>query len=168
MARLGQLGGLCDHFPVRHRIPAIAVPSEVGEFADEVRRAFFDLGRAFGRESLVGECTPALDFYETDDSLEIVVDVPGMNASAVRLLAKGDSLLIVGDKAARRARTESSFHLVERGYGRFARIVRLGRSCDTSKATARLIRGELRIAIPKIAERRGKSIEIIVATMADG
>ena len=94
----------------------------------EVRQVFIELGRTFGSESLAGECAPALDVYETDDALEITVDLPGVDAAAVRVIGKGDSVLIAGEKAARRARRESSFHLVERGYGRFARVVRLGRA----------------------------------------
>ena len=54
---------------MRHRIHAIAIPSEVGEFADEVRRIFLELGRAFGREFLSGECTPPVDVYETDEAV---------------------------------------------------------------------------------------------------
>jgi len=144
------------------RILTLAVPSELGDFADDVRRVYMELGRAFGSESLAGECSPALDVYETDDTLEITVDLPGVVASAIRVIAKGDSVLIAGEKAARRVRGESSFHLVERGYGRFARVVRLGRACDTARAQARLGGGELRISIPKITERRGRAVQIPV------
>ena len=147
---------------MRTRVHAIAIPSEIGDFADEVRRAFLELGRAFGDESLAGECSPPIDVYETDESLEVVIDLPGIQPSAVRILAKGDSLLIVGDKAPRRAIGESSFHLVERGYGRFARVVRLGRACELAKARARFVDGELQISVPKIADRRGKAITIAI------
>jgi HSP20 family protein len=147
---------------MRPRIDAIAFPSEIGDFAAEVRRVFLELGRAFSSESLAGECSPALDVYETDDALEITVDLPGVDPAAVRIIAKGDSVLIAGEKAARRARQESSFHLVERGYGRFARVVRLGRPCDTANARATLANGELRITIPKIAERREQALSIAV------
>jgi HSP20 family protein len=83
-----------------------------------------------------------------------------VDPAAVRIVCKGDSVLIAGEKAPRRARAESTFHLVERGYGRFARAVRLTRSCDTSKATATLQNGELHISLPKIADRRGKAVSI--------
>ncbi|MCU1384361.1 MAG: hypothetical protein JWL71_3058 [Acidobacteria bacterium] len=147
---------------MRPRVHAIAFPSEIGDFAAEARQVFLELGRTFGSESLAGECAPALDVYETDDTLEITVDLPGVDRAAVRVIGKGDAVLIAGEKSARRARRESSFHLVERGYGRFARVVRLGRACDTSKARAALADGELRISIPKIAERRGRAISITV------
>jgi HSP20 family protein len=153
---------VCDDRRMRTRIHAVAFPSEIGDYADEVRRIFLELGRAFSAESLAGECAPAVDVFETDDMLEIAVDLPGVAADAVRLLTKGDTILIVGEKAPRRARKESSFHLVERGYGRFARVMRLTRSCDTSRARATLRDGELRISIPKIADRRGKAIRISV------
>src|SRR5499427_8997739 len=153
---------------MRPRIHALAVPSEIGDFAEEVRRVYVELGRAFGSESLAGECSPPLDVYETDDSLEITVDLPGVAAASIRVLAKGDSLLIAGEKAARRARGESSFHLVERGYGRFARVVRLERACDTSHAEASLAGGELRVSIPKITDRRGRVATIAVRSIVNG
>jgi HSP20 family protein len=148
---------------MRTRVHSIAIPSEIGEFADEVRRVFFELGRAFGAESLAGECSPPVDVYETDETIEVTVDLPGVDAAAVRLLAKAESLLVAGEKTARRAHAESSFHLVERGYGRFARVVRLGRACDPTKARATLRDGELRVSIPKITDRRGRAIAIHVA-----
>jgi len=147
---------------MRPRIHALAIPSELGDFSDEVRRVYLELGRAFGSESLAGECAPALDVYETDDTLEITVDLPGVDASAIRVIAKGDSVLVAGEKSARRTRAESSFHLVERGYGRFARVIRLGRACDTAQTKATLTGGELRVSIPKISDRRGRSVSIAV------
>jgi HSP20 family protein len=155
-----------DHALMRHRVHTIALPSEIGDFSDEVRRIFLELGRVFGAESLTGECSPAVDVYETDDTVEITVDLPGVDAAAVRIVCKGDSMLIAGEKAPRRARTESTFHLVERGYGRFARVVRLAHACDTSRAHARLTGGELRISLSKIADRRGRSLPIEISATA--
>jgi HSP20 family protein len=148
---------------MRHRVHAIAPPSEIGTFADEVRQIFLELGRVFGAESLAGECAPAIDVYETDDTIEIVVDLPGVDASAVRVIAKGDGILVAGEKPPRRVQGESTFHLVERGYGRFARVVRIAHACDMSHASAAFVRGELRISVPKIRDRRGAALRIPIA-----
>jgi HSP20 family protein len=145
---------------MRTRVHVVTQQAEISDFSDEVRLVFLELGRSFGTDSLGGECSPAIDVYETDDALEIAADLPGVTASALRIIGKGDSILIIGEKPARRTRGESSFHLVERGYGRFARVVRLSLACDASKARATLVDGELRITIPKIAERRGRAINI--------
>jgi HSP20 family protein len=147
---------------MRSRVDAVLLPAEVGDFADEIRRIFLELGRAFGAESLAGECTPAVDVFETDEAMEITVDLPGVSPAAVRVMMKGDTVLVAGEKAARRGHHESSFHLVERGFGRFARTIRLGRPCDAAHARARFANGELRITIPKIAERRGPAIQISI------
>ena len=144
------------------RVHSIALPSELGDFTDELRQIFLDLGRTFGAESLAGECSPAVDVFETDDSVEITVDMAGVDRSAIRLMRKGNAILIAGEKPPRRVRGEATFHLVERGYGRFARVVRVARPCDMEKATATLIAGELRVSLPRIPDRRGRAIPIAV------
>ncbi len=142
------------------------LPSEVGEFADEVRHIFHELGRTSG-EMLTGECTPPVDVYETDDLIEIAADVPGVDAAAVRIVIKRDVVLIAGVKLPRRSGAESTFHLVERGFGRFARVVRFGRACDASKARARLAGGELTISVPKLGERRGQAFRVAITAVQD-
>jgi HSP20 family protein len=147
---------------MRGRTFAVALPSEIGDFSEEVRRVFLELGRVFGADSLAGECAPTIDVYESDDAIEITVDLPGVGPSAVRVISKGDSILVAGEKPPRRVRGESTFHLVERGYGRFARAVRVAHACDMSRATATLAAGELRISLPKVADRRGRAIPITI------
>jgi HSP20 family protein len=153
---------------MRSRVHAVVLPSEVGDFADEVHRVFLELGRSLGAEGLTGECSPAIDVYETDDAIEIVVDLPGVDRGAVRVIIKGDDVLVAGEKMARKARGESSFHLVERGFGRFARAVRLARPCDAHRARATLVDGELRVRLPKIADRRGRGVQIPIDAPTPG
>ena len=148
---------------VRPTIHGLVLTTDIGEFAEEVRRIFAELGRSLG-ESLAGECSPPVDVYETDESVQVTMDLPGVSPEAIRILAKGNALLIAGEKASRRGRGDSSFHLVERGYGRFARSIRLSAPCDPARARAELVDGELRITIPRIAERRGRGLAIPVQT----
>lgn len=145
---------------MRSRIQAVVLPSEVSNFAEELRRVFLELGRTYGSGTLAGECSPALDVFETDEAIEIVVDLAGVDADAIRIIAKGEMLLIAGEKNSRRGIGDATFHLVERGFGRFARAVRLGRSVDPSRAEAHLASGELRVRVPKIDDRRGQLIQI--------
>jgi HSP20 family protein len=147
---------------MRSRIQAIVLPSEIGEFADEIRIIFQEFGRAHAADALAGECSPPIDVYETDTAIEIGVDLPGVDADAVRVVVKGNAVLIAGEKASRRVRGDSSFHLVERGFGRFARSVRLAAPCDGAKARATLDNGELRVTLPKIGDRRRRAIRVPV------
>jgi len=142
---------------------AVVLPSEAGEFAEEVRRMFIELGRA-SSEGLTGECSPAVDVYETESTLNVTMDLPDVDVDAVRVVAKGQNLLIAGEKAPRRGLADSSFHLVERAYGRFARVIRLTAACDMGKARATFVNGELRVTMPKIQEQRSRTLRIPVTT----
>lgn len=145
---------------MRHQVHLLALPSEGSEFADELRRMFLELGRS----ALTGECSPPLDVFETDDGIEIVLDLPSVAPDAIRIAAKDNAVLIAGEKTPRRGRGDASFHLVERGYGRFARVVRLTAACDVSRARAALRGGELHVSVPKIKERRGRTIPIALTS----
>jgi HSP20 family protein len=148
---------------MRSRIHAVVRPSELGDFAEELRRVFAEVGQASHLGSVTGECYPPIDVYETGDSIEIAMDLPGVDPTAVRIIVKGSSVLVAGNKIPRRTRGESSFHLVERGFGRFARTARLTTACDPAKAKVTLSHGELRITLPKIADRRGQAINLPIS-----
>ena len=153
--------GLCDDVsPMRTRLQAVVLPSEIGEFAGEVRRIFQELGGDSGGQNSAGECSPAVDVFETDEIVEIAMDLPGVEPSAMQIVIKADTVLIAGRKAARRAEPSATFHLVERSLGRFARIIRLVPPCNMGQAHARLVDGQLTITIPKIEERRGAPIVV--------
>ncbi len=145
--------------PMRQQVHVLSMPSEAAEFAEDLRRLLLDLGRA----ALTGECSPPLDVFETDHTIEITVDLPAVAAASVRVAAKGNAFLIAGEKTPRRSRGDASFHLVERGYGRFGRVVRLTTACDMSAARATLEGGELRISVPKLNERRGRMMSIALS-----
>ncbi len=139
------------------------------DLAHEVRRLLEDLarGRPDRRPFVSGECSPTLDVLETDATVEIVVDLPGLSADALRILIKHGIVLIVGEKdRTENDRTPMSFHLVERDFGRFARAVRVPSTVDASRARASLAHGELRIVLPKIVDRRGAEFLVPIDTDA--
>ena len=151
---------------IMHDFHSPLLSSELRDFADEISRLFDDLDRAGRRDRRVtpGECVPPVDVQETEAAIEIVLDVPGVRAEAIRVLIKKGIVLVAGDKAPSDAseRAQASFHLVERGFGRFARAVRLAGAVDAGKACARLSNGQLTIVVPKIDDRRGREILVDV------
>ena len=107
---------------------------------------------------------PLLDVFETERTIEIVLDVPGISTESVRILIKSGVVLVVGEKERPEPamRPPASFHLVERDFGRFARAIRIHAAVDATNARARLKDGELRVIVTKLAERRGREILIPV------
>ena len=110
------------------------------DLAEDVHRLLDDLAkrRADRRHVVAGECMPVVDVFETEKTVEIVLDLPGVAADAVRILFKAGVLLIVGEKERPdlTKRGPASFHLVERDFGRFARAVQDQRG-DRRRAGAR-------------------------------
>ena len=138
--------------------------------AQDVHRLFDDLARrrADRRHVVAGECMPVVDVFVTERSVEIVFDLPGVAADALRILIKNNVVLVVGEKERPEPskRAPASFHLVERDFGRFARAVRVQSAFDGSAAKARLANGELHVVLPRLPERRGQGILIPVETSA--
>ena len=148
-------------------ISRLLVSTDVGDLSHEVRRLFEDLGRRRSdrRHMVSGECLPLLDVFETDRTIEIVLDVPGVAPDSLRILVKAGVVLVAGEKErADPARGPASFHLVERDFGRFARAIRVHAAIDVGQARARLKDGELRVLLPKIQERRGRELIMTIDT----
>jgi HSP20 family protein len=148
-------------------ISRVLISTDVGDLGQEVRRLFDELGRRRPerRHMVSGECMPLQDVFETDRTIEIVLDLPGVSVDSCRILIKSGVVLVAGEKERpETARGPASFHLVERDFGRFARAVRIHAAVDAAKAHARLKDGELRIILPKIAERRGREIPVAIET----
>ena len=140
--------------------------TESRELVDDLRQVFADLAATLGPEQRAysGEYHPSLDVVETAQAVEIVVDVAGVPAEAVRVLFRGDVLIVAGEKAPPPTASEPNFHLLERGFGRFARAVRLSGAFEIAQAQATLAAGELTIILPKRVDRRGQVQTIPVAT----
>jgi HSP20 family protein len=136
------------------------IPSgDAPELGDDIRRLFDDLAASLPREQRAwsGECHPPLDVIETDDAVEVVIDVCGIPPQAIRVLFRDDVLVVAGEKAPPPANPDQAFHLVEREFGRFARAVRLKGAFDVSAGRADIAAGELTILLPKRADRRGRA-----------
>lgn len=109
------------------------------------------------------ECSPPVDVLQTERGIDVLVDLPGVPQAAVQVVLSKGVLLIAGHKLPPTCdHAEAAFHLAERAFGRFARAIRLDGAFDGANATATLSAGELRVAIPRIEDRRGREIRIPV------
>src|SRR5687767_9957227 len=90
--------------------------SESRELANDIQDLLDDLARSLPHQhrAYSGECRPTLDVLETDEAIEVTVDLSGVPAEAVRVLFRSGVLIIVGEKAPSPATADQTFHLVER------------------------------------------------------
>lgn len=103
---------------------------------------------------------PAMDLVETDDSLVLKADLPGMTEEDVNVEVSDNVLTISGERRADHERKEDGYHRVERSYGRFSRSVTVPEGIDESKVTASFTDGVLEVRIPKPEERKPTRIPV--------
>jgi HSP20 family protein len=102
--------------------------------------------------------TPAMDMYETEEALVIVLDLAGVDADRTEVHAEPHLLLVRGMRRERRTPSrpdeQRSYLALEIPYGRFERTVRLPPGLDTAEARASYREGLLEITLPKRLPRQ--------------
>ena len=102
--------------------------------------------------------TPAMDIYETDSALVVLLDLAGVDATRTEVHAEPHLLVVRGMRRERDSagstEEERSYHALEIPYGRFERSVRLPPGLDTTAAKASYREGLLEITLPKRLPRQ--------------
>ncbi len=155
-------------------IPALAhfsfiQPGEWGQYTDDIRQLFVELAgqRPDQVPAPAGTCRPNVDVFETDDTIELIVDASGVAASSLRVLFRDGVVVVAGEKLQPIPREPQVFHQVERDFGRFARVLQLTGAFDIEAARPALASGELVITIPKRMDRRGQPRRIAITASSE-
>jgi HSP20 family protein len=135
--------------------------AEISRIQNEINRLIENLLelRSSGSDA-GGDWLPNSDVYETDKNLVVTFEVPGVDPENVSIAINGNSLVLRGDKRRRDPSEETQFHCMERGFGRFKRVVHISTPVNTHAATAMLTEGVLKVTFPKVPNRRGEEVPI--------
>ena len=97
-----------------------------------------------------------------DDDVHIAMEVPGMQAGDFDIEIVDDVLVVRGEKKVEREHKHGQYHIMERAYGRFERVLRLPAAVDEAGAEARYRRGVLSISVPRSTPvARTRRIEVM-------
>lgn len=119
---------------------------------DRVFREFDDFALpAFARQEHEG-LHPSLDVAETPEKVEIVVELPGVEEDALAVTAKGNMLIIAGEKRLESDREDRDMKIVERSFGSFTRTLPFAFPVNPKGVTASFKNGVLTIAVSKPPE----------------
>jgi len=138
---------------------------EVQRLRDRVGRLYAALQEATEAENplVSGTWAPPVDLCETETSILIRAELPGVTADQIKIGLTNTKLRIWGEKKRRPNRRKViSYHCSERSFGKFGRIVPLRWSVCIRDATAELRGGMLHITLPKIQDRRGEEVLVEV------
>jgi len=107
-------------------------------------------------------CQPPSDVVEVDDTVRVVLEIPGVPAASVQVRVLGNRIEVTGEKIPDFPAGETSFLCLERIFGKFQRAFEVRGSVNLGEVSARMANGVLVITIPKVAERRGRERRIPV------
>jgi HSP20 family protein len=100
------------------------------------------------------------DVSEDQNSLQISMELPGVNPEDVRLSLENNILTIRGEKRQGSEENNERVHRFERTYGVFERTFALPNTVDVDKIEARYENGVLLVRIPKAERARPREIQV--------
>jgi HSP20 family protein len=135
-----------------------------GSLQREVDRLFDDFTRGLGANG-GNMLMPSIDVSETDKEIEVTVDLPGLERKDVDISLENDVLTIRGEKKidakpGDKNGKDKTYHVAERTYGVFYRVIQLPPGIEPSKVQATMSHGVLKVSIPKPTPSAAAKIEV--------
>ena len=133
---------------------------DFGVVSNRLARMFDDSALFTGDRD--GGWMPAVSVSETSDNLVLTAELPGLAEDSISIDFENSVLKIHGEKTETRTEgdEERRYHVLERTFGSFSRSFTLPRTVDGSSIVATFDNGVLTITLPKMAEAKGRKIEI--------
>lgn len=110
--------------------------------------------------------TPRMSVNETDSSVEVEAELPGVEDSDVEIALNDDVLTIRGEKRMQNHSQHSDFCHQERSFGKFARSITLPFGPDPKTVKTLFSRGVLTITLPKSSVVKQQTVKIPVKATA--
>lgn len=104
---------------------------------------------------------PPVDVVEDSSGITLYADLPGVSKDRLSLNVEADTLTIEGDMGLATPEGMDATY-AEVGLARFRRVFSLSKDLDTSKVSAELAQGVLRLRIPKAEHAQPRKIEVQV------
>jgi HSP20 family protein len=119
-----------------------------------------------GREESLtaGAFVPPVDIYEDEHSIQLKLEVPGIDEKDLDIKVENNTLTVSGERKLEKEEKEENFHRVERRYGSFTRSFTLPNTVSTDDVQADYDNGVLKIKLNKRAEAKPKQIKVNIGT----
>lgn len=125
-------------------------------------RNFFEQpwnGQSTGTRAAAG-VFPAVNIYDDGESFLVRAELPGVDSEGLDVSAKGNQLVIRGERTVDVPAEQANLHRREREGGSFRRAVTLPQEIDPDSVHARLQHGVLDVYAPRSPKARPRRIEV--------
>jgi HSP20 family protein len=106
-----------------------------------------------------GNWQPAVDIYETEESVLVRAEVPGVRGEDLRVNVDGDQLRIRGVRKTRASEEVRRHQQMEIVFGPFERTIRISATFHADQVSAHLEDGFLEVTLPRRSPRRRVEVE---------
>ena len=113
-----------------------------------------------GGNILTAGWVPATDVSEDANTIQIAMELAGVNPEDVRISLEGNVLTIRGEKRQEDEENSERVHRIERIYGMFERAFVLPNTADPERIEAQYENGVLTVSIPKVERARPREIRV--------
>ncbi len=103
--------------------------------------------------------TPQVDIFETEKTLVLLADMPGVRAADLNIDLRDDTLTLTGDVKPFEGSDENDI-LIEYEVGKYYRQFALSEIIDQEKIDAQIQDGVLRLTLPKIEKATPRKITV--------
>lgn len=137
----------------------VAMPSPFALLQGEIDRVFDNF--AHWRTGFdVSAFVPSMDVTETETSIEVATELPGIDENDIDISVTDDVLTIRGEKKAEKEEKKKDYRIYERSYGSFERSLSLPAGVKADAIKASLEKGVLKITLPKPAASQAQKVKI--------
>ena len=102
---------------------------------------------------------PTADIYETNDALNVVLEMPGVDKNSVDIRVEDGVLKIEGQLDFSKYQGLQPLY-TEYNVGHYSRSFRLSSKIDQNKIAAELNDGVLSLVLPKVEEAKPRTIQV--------
>jgi HSP20 family protein len=103
--------------------------------------------------------TPSVDIFENDKEIVLLADMPGVQAEALNIDLRDNTLTLDGGVEPFEAEGEKEV-LIEYEVGKYYRQFSLSEMIDQNKIDAQLNNGVLRLTLPKVEKAAPRTITV--------
>jgi HSP20 family protein len=105
---------------------------------------------------------PAVEISETEDALELKLEIPGIEAKDLDIQVSKDSVSVSGERKQESKTEEKGITRSEFRYGKFQRVIPLPVRVDNTQVKAEYKEGILHLNLPKAEEEKNKVVKVNV------
>ena len=111
--------------------------------------------------------SPEVDIVETEESLILFMNLPGVPGESVNISLAGNTLEITAEYESLTLQTSDKVHKRERPSGRIHRVVALPMAVENETAVARAENGVFKIELKKASNLRPRKVPVTVLDDCD-